>query len=100
MSISNPTNNQLLKYDTATSKWINATVSTGATALSALTTDVNITTPVNGTLLIYDSTSSKWLNSDSIPDNLFFLYDDGYYKTISISIESNNCWTNTYNNNT
>ena len=70
-------NNQLLKYDTATSKWINSTISTEATALASLTTDVNITTPINGNLLVYDSISSKWLNSDSIPDNLFFLYDDG-----------------------
>ena len=40
-------------------------------------TDANITTPGNGHLLIYDSTSSNWINSDSIPDNLLFVYDDG-----------------------
>lgn len=53
------------------------TPSSGSTSLAGLTTDVDVTTtpPVNGNLLIYNG--SKWVNSDSIPDNLLFVYDDG-----------------------
>ena len=76
VNITTPSNNQLLQYNTASGKWINATVASGGGSMSTLT-DCTINTPVNGNLLIYDSTSSKWLNSDSIPDNLLFVYDDG-----------------------
>ena len=37
--------------------------------------DVSISNPVSGNLLIYNGTS--WTNSDTIPDNLFFIKDDG-----------------------
>ena len=67
-----PVNNQLLQYNSVSGKRVNPTVSTGG-SLSALT-DANIITSVNGNLLIYDS---QWLNSESIPDNLLFVYDDG-----------------------
>ena len=37
--------------------------------------DVSISSPVSGNLLVYNGTS--WTNSDTIPDNLFFIKDDG-----------------------
>ena len=39
--------------------------------------DVTITSIANGNLLMYSTASNKWINSSSLPDNLFFLSDDG-----------------------
>ena len=65
VDISSPTTDQVLKYDSVNSKWINGNVSGGggATALSGLT-DVDLTSTIAaGQSLIYDDTNSKWINS-------------------------------------
>ena len=64
--ITSPTNGQVLKYDTASSKWINTTDATGsggggASAIVGLT-DVVITSPTNNQVLKYQTSSGKWIN--------------------------------------
>ena len=81
-NISNPLNGNLIRYDLATSKWVNfALASTditnalGYTPYSATNpnnyissasvstlTDVTLSSVTNGQFLKYDSTSSKWKN--------------------------------------
>ena len=90
-SISNPSNDQILVYTTASSlnKWTPytitgatfndtdkaITISAGSSALSSLT-DVTITNVGDGNLLMYSTGSAKWLNIDAIPDNILFLKDN------------------------
>ena len=62
-AISNPTNGQVLKYDSTSGKWINGTITPGSTTLAALT-DTNISNPTNGQVLKYNSTSGKWENAN------------------------------------
>lgn len=58
--ITNPTNGQVLMYDSTTQKWVNGTIST---TLSGLT-DTQIASLSNGQVLKYNSTSQKWENAD------------------------------------
>ena len=61
-SITSPAEGDVLKYDSASSKWVNGQGgSGGASALDDLT-DVDITTPTDGQTLVYDGTNSKWVN--------------------------------------
>ena len=55
-NISSPSDGQILKYDSANSKWIN-----GSDKLTNQG-DVTITTPADKQLLQYNGTSSKWEN--------------------------------------
>lgn len=59
VDLTSPTNNQVLKYDAATQKWVNGTGGGGADALDDLT-DVTLTSPASGQALVYDG--SKWVN--------------------------------------
>jgi hypothetical protein len=59
--ISAPGADQVLKYDTMTNKWINATPSTPSIALDNIS-DVTITGASNGQTLIYNSTTFQWEN--------------------------------------
>ena len=52
------TNNNILKYDSTSSKWINTSDSDTLSSLG----DCSITTPLNNQSIIYDSTLTKWLN--------------------------------------
>ncbi len=64
INISSLTDGQILKYDSATSKWINADNSGGSGVDNIVDlTDTNISSPSNGEALIYDDVSSKWVNS-------------------------------------
>lgn len=63
VNISEPTNGQVLKYDSATLKWVNGTDSGGVSQLSELT-DVALTTPTDGQVLKYDNATSKWINAN------------------------------------
>ena len=65
VNISSPSNDQVLKYDSSSSKWVNGTAPSGSTTLSGLT-DTNISSASNGQVLKYDSSSSKWIND--LPD--------------------------------
>ena len=47
------------------SKWINATVSSGSSALNSLT-DVTITSEANGDILVWNSSTLKYVNSNII----------------------------------
>lgn len=65
VAVASATNNQVLKYNSATQTWVNANESGGgATDLDDLT-DVEITSPTNGDVLVYNSTTSKWENGES-----------------------------------
>ena len=92
-STSGVTNDQLLVYTTNSSlnKWTpytlsgatfndtNKTISiSSSTALSSLT-DCSIDIPNLATksILCYDTSINKWANTNSIPDNIFFIKDDG-----------------------
>ena len=45
-------------------------------SLSGLSDCVLLTSVVNGNLWVNNSATSKWINTDSILDNLLFVYDD------------------------
>ena len=64
VEFTNITNNQVLMYDSTLQKWINGTVTGGATALTGLD-DVTISSATNGQVLTYDSTSNKWVNANA-----------------------------------
>ena len=58
--ITNPTNGQVLMYDSTTQKWVNGTITTTLAGL----TDTQIASLQNGQVLKYNSTSQKWENAD------------------------------------
>lgn len=61
VTLSSPTNGQVLKYDSVSGKWINGSGGTATTSLANLT-DVNLTSLVNGQLIQYDAVAQKWVN--------------------------------------
>lgn len=62
INISNPTNNQVLKYDSASEKWVNGSISIPSDIDDL--GDVNLSSPTNGQVLKYNSTNDKWENAD------------------------------------
>lgn len=60
VDLDNLSDGQILKYDSASSKWVNAT-NEAVTTLANLT-DTEITNPSDGQILKYDATSGKWIN--------------------------------------
>ena len=69
VSISSLTNNQILQWNSNSSKWVNATVSTGGSSTLAADTDCSISSPASSQALVYNS-SSKWANTN-LTHNLF-----------------------------
>lgn len=62
VSITTPSNDDVLKYDSTSQKWVSGVGGgSGSSTLVGLT-DVSVTTPSNGQALVYDSTSAKWVN--------------------------------------
>ena len=62
VSITTPSTDDVLKYDSASQKWVNGVGGgSGSSTLVGLT-DVSVTTPSNGQALIYDYASAKWVN--------------------------------------
>lgn len=61
--ITNPTNGQVLAYDSNDQKWKNSDDVQGVTSLEALT-DTEIAAPSGGQVLMYDATAQKWENSE------------------------------------
>ena len=55
VSISNLTNNQILQWNSSSSKRVNATVSSGGSSTLAANTDCSISSPVINQALIYNS---------------------------------------------
>ena len=58
VSISSLTSNQILQWNSSSSKWVNAPVSTGGSTTLAGATDCSISSPATNQALIYN-TSSK-----------------------------------------
>lgn len=58
--ITNPTNGQVLMYNSTTQKWVNGTLSTTLAGL----TDTQIASLQNGQVLKYNATSQKWENAE------------------------------------
>ena len=63
VSITTPSNNQVLTYDSNSGEWKNANAQAGATSLNGLT-DVTITSATDGQVLTYDSNSGEWVNAN------------------------------------
>lgn len=79
VAISTPAQDEVLKYDAVSQKWVNgAGGGGGATDLDDLT-DVSITTPADGEVLTYDSINSEWINAaiptPTVPSDLDDLSD-------------------------
>lgn len=73
VTVTSPANNDVIKYSTATSKWINGPLTA---ALDDLT-DVIITTPSNLQVLQYSTATSNWINATiTIPTTLAALTGD------------------------
>lgn len=74
VNISTPANDEVLKYDSVSQKWVNGAGGGGASTLGGLT-DVTLTTPVSGDQLTYNG--SDWVNTTapSIPSDLDDLSD-------------------------
>lgn len=62
VTITSVANNQLLKYDSTSSKWVNWTATYISSASLSTLTDVTISSVANNQLLRYNSTTSKWVN--------------------------------------
>ena len=61
VSITTPSDNQVLTYDANSGEWINANAQSGATSLDNLT-DVTIINAASGETLLYDG--AKWVNDN------------------------------------
>lgn len=64
VNITSPANDQVLKYDSTTSKWVNGTGGGGGSSTLAGLTDVDLTTPVDGDNLKYNGT--EWENAPTV----------------------------------
>ena len=72
VSITTPTNGQVLSYDSGTQEWVNTSV--GSSTIAGLT-DVTITSPTNGQVLNYDGVSQTWVNGNAGSNALASLSD-------------------------
>ena len=81
-NISSPTNDQVLKYDSNSGKWINGAGGGGGSSTLAGLSDVNLSTPTDAQPLTYDNASGKWVNGGIIPTaNGGTGNADGYIRT-------------------
>ena len=88
VSITTPSNGDVLTYDSNSQEWVNQAVPT-PTVPSDLDdlSDVSITTPSNGDVLTYDSNSQEWINQAVPPTYVTYsevsTYDSYTQQTIS-----------------
>ncbi len=79
VNISTPANDDVLKYDSVTQKWVNGAGGGGGSSTLAGLSDVDLTTPANGEVLTYDSVNSEWVNAaiptPTVPSDLDDLSD-------------------------
>lgn len=75
VNISTPANDDVLKYDSVTQKWVNGAGGGGGSSTLAGLTDVSLTSPVSGDQLTYDG--ADWVNTavPTIPSDLDDLSD-------------------------
>lgn len=64
VTITTPSNDQVLKYDSNAGKWVNGSGGGGASTLDDLT-DVTITSVTDQQVLTYDSNSGEWINANA-----------------------------------
>lgn len=81
-NISSPSNGQVLKYDSTSSKWVNGTGGGGGASDLNDLSDVTITSPTTSQVLTYDG--SKWTNSNSSARTVLNDLDD-----VTLSSSSN-----------
>lgn len=72
VTITTPTNGQVLSYDSGTQEWVNTSV--GSSTIAGLT-DVTITSPQNGQVLNYDGVNQVWVNGNAGSNALASLSD-------------------------
>ena len=81
-NISSPTNDQVLKYDSGSGKWVNGNGGGGGSSTLAGLSDVTITSATDAQPLTYDNANSKWVNGGVIPTaNGGTGNADGYIRT-------------------
>ena len=61
VTVTNVQNNQILKYDSTTSQWINT--STGAVTTLESLSDVVVTNAQTGDVIAWNNTTSQWENT-------------------------------------
>lgn len=61
VTVTSPSDGQVLVYDSVTSAFVNDTISATVNNINDLG-DVNITSPVDGAILVYDTVSSTWID--------------------------------------
>lgn len=66
-NISSPTDGQVLKYDSTSSKWVNGNGGGGGASTLAGLSDVDLSTLTDQQPLTYDDASGKWVNGGIIP---------------------------------
>ena len=64
VSLTSLANNQILKYNSTTQKWENASGGGGGASDLADLGDVALSTPSNGQVLMYDGVNQKWVNGN------------------------------------
>lgn len=67
VNLSSVTDGQVLKYDSASSKWVNGNGGGGGSSTLAGLSDVNLSTPSNNQPLTYDAANDKWANGGIVP---------------------------------
>lgn len=80
VAISSPANDEVLKYDSVSQKWVNGTGGGGGSSTLAGLSDVDTTGVSDGDVLAYDSNTTEW-----VPRTL----PDGYVYTGNVKLTTN-----------
>lgn len=95
-NISNPSNDQILKYNAATGKWENG--NGGSATIDELgdIADVNLNNLTDGQIIKWDSSSSKWINASlSIPSKTSDLTNDSNFVSDNDYVHTDNNYDDT-----
>ena len=71
VTVINPQNNEVLKYNSSTSQWENVDPSTIVVIDLTDLQDVTITTPADADFLKYNSVSGEWENNNEVDGGTF-----------------------------
>lgn len=71
VTVSGPTTNHVITWDTNTNKWVNKAVASIVSDIESIgdIDDVNLTSPDDGHALIYDNTAKEWFNLKLLDSN-------------------------------